>query len=256
MSGSPPQGYDRRRVRRSTVVARHDILPALVDILAHGGLYEYAASRPDRVELAGRGPAYAIGLTPSGTRVVVRHNRHGGLLARATGDLFLRPTRAPRELTVSLRLAAAGIPTPVVVAYVTYGVAGVLARADVVTREIAPARDLGAFLARSEPDARRAAALDATIALVDALARVGARHHDLNVKNVLLRPDGDAFEALALDVDRVTFQAGDVMTANVARLSRSARKWRERQGATVDESELAVLARSVFEASLSAVTRS
>jgi Lipopolysaccharide kinase (Kdo/WaaP) family len=151
------------------------------------------------------------------------------------------------------------VPTPQFVCYATYPARLGLRRADVVTCEVADSFDFSAVLTR--PDASlRARAWTAVAGLLRRLASAGARHHDLNVKNVLLREQGggDALEALVLDVDRVTFESrgGDVMAANVARLTRSARKWRERHGASVDESELALLARSVFEASLSAVTRS
>ena len=53
----------------------------------------------------------------SGTRAVVRHNRHGGLFAPVTRDLFLPPTRAPHELRTALRLTALGVPTPPVLMY-------------------------------------------------------------------------------------------------------------------------------------------
>jgi hypothetical protein len=172
-----------------------------------------------------------------------------------TRDLFFPPTRAPLELEASLRLSQAGVPTPELLAYAIYPAPFGFQRADVVTREVTDSFDLSAVLTQVD-ESLRARAWAAVADLLRRLAAAGARHHDLNVKNVLLRPRGDGLEALALDVDRVAFESGDVMTANVARLSRSARKWRERQGATLDDSELAVLARSVFEASLSAVTRS
>lgn len=218
-------------------------------------LYEYARTHTGAKALAGRGVAYAAPLPDGSTRVVVRHNRHGGLVAPLTRDLFRPPTRAPLELETSVRLARAGVPTPELVAYAIYPAPFGLRRADVVTREVAESFDLSAVLTNDDP-ALRARAWAAVAELLKRLAAAGARHHDLNVKNVLLHVAGDSLEALALDVDRVTFEAGDVMAANVARLSRSARKWRARQGAAVDESELAILARSVFEASLSAVTRS
>ena len=70
----------------------------------------------------------------------------------------------------------------------------------------------------------------------------GVRHHDLNVKNVLLARDDDVLKAFLLDVDRVTFDAPDsaeVRAGNVARLLRSARKWRDERGGVFDERELA-----------------
>ncbi|HET9012983.1 MAG TPA: hypothetical protein VFN38_14250, partial [Gemmatimonadaceae bacterium] len=74
-------------------------------LLADGTLYEAAARNLGARALEGRGVSYAIALPVTGSHVVVRHNRHGGLLAGITRDYFLPPTRAPYELAVSLRLA-------------------------------------------------------------------------------------------------------------------------------------------------------
>jgi Lipopolysaccharide kinase (Kdo/WaaP) family len=253
-----PSGYVAFAIGGVEVVSARVVAGSIRAALESGSatLYDYASRHKGARPLAGRGIAYAAPLPPpDGARVVVRHNRHGGLFGPFTRDLFRAPTRAPLELEASVRLAAAGVPTPELLAYAVYPAPFGFRRADVATREVPDSFDLSAVLTRAD-ESLRARAWAAVADLLRRLAAAGARHHDLNVKNVLLRPSGDALEALALDVDRVTFERDDVMTANVARLSRSARKWRERQGATLDESELAVLARSVFEASLSAVTRS
>src|SRR5207237_9254350 len=93
----------------------------------------------------------------------------------------------------------------------------------------------------------RMRALAATARLVQALSAVGARHHDLNVKNVLLHSDDTGvLTACVLDVDRVVFAPGpssSILERNLARLLRSARKWRDRYSAPVTESELTELAR-------------
>jgi hypothetical protein len=256
VSRNVPSGYSAFAVGVVEAVSADRVAPSIRAALGSGSstLHGYARRHASSKPLAGRGIAYAAPL-PDGTRVVVRHNRHGGLMGPLTRDFFLPPTRAPLELEASLRLSQSGVPTPELLAYAIYPAPFGFRRADVVTREVADSFDLSAVLTQVD-GSLRARAWAAVADLLRRLAAAGARHHDLNVKNVLLRPHGDALEALALDVDRVTFESGDVMTANVARLSRSARKWRERQGASLDESELAVLARSVFEASLSAVTRS
>lgn len=70
------------------------------------------------------------------------------------------------------------------------------------------------------------------------------RHHDLNVKNVLLSRDRGALTAWLLDVDRVELGAANdraVGAANVERLARSARKWRDQRGADVNDETLAEL---------------
>lgn len=209
-------------------------------------LYDYAATHPARRELRGRGAAYAVTLPDGQTRVVVRHSRHGGLLAPLTGDRFLPPTRAPHELSTALRLAGAGVPTPEVIAYATYRAGAVFRRSDVATREVVGGRNLGEVLGSAAAAGDRSAALSATAALLRSLASAGARHPDLNVGNVLIvAADGGSCHALVLDVDRVVFGApGDLRLAavNVRRLVRSARKLRALGRLAIADEELSALA--------------
>jgi 3-deoxy-D-manno-octulosonic acid kinase len=241
---APPAEFVSFDTRSAHVVCEDRFTPAIRDALESGSMYEYARAHPSARALAGRGVAYAVPLPGDETRVVVRHNRHGGLLAPLTGDLFRWPSRAPLELATAQRLVAEGVATPAVVCYALYPAGAGLCRADVVTLEIPASRDLSAAI--MSPDrVERARALGATARLLTSLAAAGARHHDLNVKNVLLRDGaGGSLEALVLDVDRVAFASdrAAVLEANLARLFRSARKWRDRQGAPVTDAELAEVA--------------
>jgi 3-deoxy-D-manno-octulosonic acid kinase len=240
-----PMGYTRFAASGADVVVLGACEEAVRRAVGDRSLYDYAATHPNRRELRGRGVAYAVPL-PDDTRVVVRHSRHGGLLAPVTGDRFLAPTRAPHELRTALRLADAGVPTPEVIAYATYPAGGVLQRSDVATREVVGGSDLAHVLAVPGAGAARAGALEATAELLRALERAGARHPDLNVTNVLIvTDDGRSARALVLDVDRVVFgNAGDrgIGDANVRRLVRSARKLRSNGRITVTDAELARLA--------------
>jgi hypothetical protein len=242
--GSPPAGYARVAVGRCEAVSRAEHVEDARRMLAEGSLYEAAARDLSAIRMQGRGVAYAIALPATGTRAVVRHNRHGGKLARLTRDLFLPPTRAPHELAVALRLRELGVPTPDVLMYGTSPAPFPFRRADVVTRQIEGGRDLATFMAWKTPTDERAAAWAATRSLVRALNESGVRHHDLNVKNVLLAPSGGILTAYLLDVDRVTFGAPRseaIARGNAERLLRSARKWRTRHAALFEESELAEL---------------
>jgi hypothetical protein len=181
---------------------------AAVDAILSTGttLHGWAAKTPQARPLRGRDTAYAV--TLGDARVVVRHSRHGGLLAPITQDFFLAPTRAPHELDVAIRLRAAGIPTPEIVAYATYTVLPGIERADVVTRELA---------------GRELASPEEAEALIQAMNRAGAVHPDLNMRNVLV----DGATAYVLDIDTVYFlRAGDhrIDQRNRARLMRSAHK--------------------------------
>jgi len=241
-----PPGYTRLRLSGADVVALGACADAVRQAFEERSLYAYAASHPARREMQGRGAAYAVPLPDGTTRVVVRHSRHGGLLAPVTGDRFLPPTRAPRELDTALRLAQAGVPTPEVIAYATYPAGGPFRRSDVATREIVGGQDLADVLATAKRPADITSVLDATAELLRVLERAGARHPDLNIANVLIVHSGaGAHRALVLDVDRVTFatsrdrRAG---AANVRRLLRSARKLRDQGRIAVTDAELSTLA--------------
>jgi len=218
------------RLSRPGVVAvtRADAAHAIEIALARGTLYDCAAAVPARHAYQGRAAAFGVSLAELGgdmrnrvgDRVVVRHNRHGGLLRALTGDRFLPPTRAPYELRASHALHEFGVRTPDVVAYAIYHAGVGLRRSDVVTREITGAADLATPV--SDPAAARAA----VEALLTALARAGAAHADLNARNILLA-GGPPPTAWVLDVDRVRFHhpgTASVARDNRARLTRSARK--------------------------------
>jgi len=258
-----PADYERVDVGGARAVATREAAQAVREALAAGTLYayaarEYAGGQPGARLLMGRAPAYAVALPGAdGTapRVVVRHSRHGGLLAPLTGDRFLPPTRAPRELSAALRLREMGVPTPEVVAYAVYPAGPLLRRSDVATREIADGHDLAAALG-AEADARgdaaggiaRGAILDAVVALLRALTEAGARHPDLNAKNILLAPGPGSASPVAyvLDVDRVVFEtprSHRVAQANMGRLARSLRKLRARSALSITDDQLACLAR-------------
>jgi hypothetical protein len=240
-----PPGFVRFSVGATVVVCADHVADATRRALDAGTLFSYAERHPTARALAGRGVAWAATLPGDVERVVVRHNRHGGLLASLTRDLFLAPTRAPYELATSERLRRAGVATPAILGYVTYPALGGFCRVDVMSREITDSFDLSAVLL-DDDRARRADAWDATRRLVASLNEIGARHHDLNVKNVLLRDASReasraGFEAMVLDVDRVEFVPVDdrVATANAARLMRSVRKWKVVRGAPISDAELA-----------------
>lgn len=241
-----PAGYESFDIRGAEVVARSDATAGVRQAMASGTLYAWASRHPAARTLVGRVPAYAVPLPEGGPAVVVRHAQHGGLLASLTTDRFLAPTRAPQELEASLRLCEAGVPTPEIIAYALYPAGPLLARSDVATILVPDSMDLAAVLT-GDDERMRVDALDATAALLRALAAAGAHHPDLNIKNVLLAraPEG-GLRAYVLDVDRVAFgQPGRTRTglANFGRLVRSARKWRELYGARIGEEELERVAR-------------
>lgn len=243
-----PPGYVREwREGDTELVTLRGAEDSAREALRDGTLYDFAAHAPGARPMRGRGTAFAVSLPDGGPPVVVRRSRHGGLLAGVTGERFLAPTRAPRELRTALWLERAGVPTPEVIAYATYPAGSAFRRADIATREVEGSRHLGQLLTDTAPGAERTESWAAVGRLLANLSAAGARHPDLNAANVLLAT-GESGETKAwlLDVDRVWFDRPDeprVMEANLRRLARSVRKWRDRWGAQIEEAELEILAR-------------
>ena len=242
-----PEGYERRDIDSATLIARPQVVEPLIEAMNTGlELIEFAERVPGARAMQGRQTAWGITLD-GGARVVIRRNHHGGVFRKWTGSMFLFPTRAPRELELSLALEKLKIRTPPVMAIAIYR-EEILATADVVTEEIAGGQDFGALLVATHPDsADRRAAWTAVQDLLGQLAASGVRHHDLNVKNILIRRAGDnTFVAYLLDVDRVKLNlprnAAD--EGNRARLLRSLEKWRDTRGVTVSGAEIETLRRT------------
>ena len=249
-----PPGYGHADERFALIIVQHDAREGILQAYRaapteHPTLHGFAAAFPGARRFEGREAAYAITLPVTGQRVVVRHNRHGGALRSLTGDLFLAPTRAPAELEMSLALRKLRVPTPTVVAYAVYPAAAGFARSDVVTEEIPDSQDFGAVLLANEPGSDvRVRAWNAVRRLLKRLASAGARHHDLNVKNILLRRmDDELLAAYVLDIDRVAldYTRRDAYAGNRARLRRSVEKWRDTRGAKITDAELETLRHTV-----------
>jgi hypothetical protein len=247
-----PPGYTRVEEPGATIVVRQD---AVADIVAayraaprdRPTLHGFAGRAPAARPLLGRQIAWAISLPVTGRAVVVRHNRHGGALRALTGDLFLSPTRAPFELDMALALETRGIRTPAIIAYAVYPAVPGFARSDVVTAAVPDSVDFGALLLQTSPGSpERGDALRAVNALLSRLAATRVRHHDLNVKNVLLQQVPASNAAWLLDVDRVQLDLPEpeADAANRARLHRSMIKWRDTRGARVSDAELEGLLRT------------
>lgn len=223
-------GYEQLVVNRQNIVATHTFMPALRDILEREPLYDFAAKVPERIEFQGRAPVYVIPLGPTGDKVAVRHAMRGGLISHVVKDLFLPPTRSLRELFTSIRLRLLSISTPEVVGIVTYPVYGIFRRSDIVTRYIEGGADLAAVFADPRNDEQRGPILDAVASLLGKMTAAGVQHEDINLKNILLTAEEDGYTAHLLDIDRVHFHVPNdpmISRANLDRLTRSLRKWRE-----------------------------
>ena len=243
-------GYAKINVGAARGLVSEPCVRPVESILAAETLYAYAARQPGARSFKGRAPAYAVSLGDCGS-VVVRHAMRGGLVGKTGSDLFMPPTRGLRELVNSLRLRLAGVPTPEVVAIISYRAGPLLRRGDVATREIPDSHDLPVVLREVSGQADREACLRATGQLLAAMSRAGAHHPDLNARNVLIAWDGpDGAKAHILDVDRIRFHVpGDPMVgrANLERLARSLKKLRDRNETTFTDSDVETIARAAME---------
>lgn len=238
-------GYAKVRVAGARGLVIDQCRAAVEDVLATETLYEHASRQPGARRYEGRAPAYGIKLGDMCGDVVVRHAMRGGALARSGSDLFLPPTRGLREVINSLRLRVAEVPTPEVVAFLTYRAGPLLRRGDVATREIPGSHDLSVVLREMPAGSDRDACLRAAVDLLGSLARAGAHHPDLNARNILVTWDSiEGARAHVLDVDRIRFHIpGDPMVAraNAGRLERSLRKLRGLGELTVSDKEIGLI---------------
>lgn len=233
MIGISIPSYERFTVGGARVLSAKSCSAGLKAVLERETLYDYAQRQPDAAPLIGRAPVFAINLPGCG-RAVVRHNMRGGWMAKLSKDLFVLPTRGLRELMSSLRLRALGVSTPEVLAYVSYPTGYIFRRFDIATREIENGHDLSVVLAKVTDHDHRVMVLDSISKLLRALFHAGAHHQDLNLKNILMTSgEGEGLDAHVLDVDRVQFHSPGsplVAKANLDRLIRSLRKWRDLHG--------------------------
>ncbi len=240
-----PAGYERAIIGDALVVARVAAAAGFRAALgAAGSLHAWAAAVPGAVPFQGRLTAWGVRLPHGAIDVVVRHGRRGGLFAIIRGDRFAWPGRAPWELETSLRLQEAGVRTPDVIGYALYPAGPGFCRCDVVTRRLPAGAEFPSSWAGAD-ERTRDEILGAVGTLLRDLRSAGARHADLNAKNLYLARDGGRWHAWVLDVDRVRFGVPDdaeVGAQNLARLDRSIRKLRVRSAFDVDNAALARLA--------------
>jgi len=238
-----PPDFETWTFEGGTAAARRDVAAAVRQALAGSAtLYRWAAAQPGRRVFLGRGEAYGVSL--GGAPAVVRHARHGGLLAPLLGDLYIGAPRFYREAALARRLAEGGVRTPDVLAGVRYR-AGPAHRADVATAQAAGVDLVELFYGERPPSGdARAAALAAIGRLVRRLHDLGFIHPDLQLRNLLVRAAaGREADAWLLDVDtcRPMRANGDAERArNLERFYRSWAKWNGLRGPRLTDADRAV----------------
>jgi 3-deoxy-D-manno-octulosonic acid kinase len=178
----------------------------------------------------GRRPLRAVALT-GGDTALIRAYRHGGLLRHLTQDWFFTwPPRPFRELSITEELRRRGVPTVEVYGACVSPVVGPVYRGWLITKKLRDAQDLWAAV--QSPFVQKEGGLTATLkavaVTVRALHREGVYHADLNLKNILVRPEGGAVAAHVIDFDRAKLFLGHLpegfANQNLHRLLRSIRK--------------------------------
>lgn len=228
-----PPGYDSWTFDGGFAAARDDVAAAVREALrAETSLYAWARSRPDRDVFHGRGETYAVRL--GAVDVVVRHARRGGVPALFSEDWFTGTPRFFHELDLSLRLAAAAVPTPSVLAGVAYR-AGVGYRADVATARVAGVDLASRCFGERPPEGPARTALFQVVGhLIRRLHDAGFVHPDLQLRNLLVTgADSAPPEAWLLDVDTCRASLPRDQGArrwNLERFYRSWDKWNRRYG--------------------------
>ena len=142
-------------VAGANVLVARVVAPLLKQVLEKETLYSYASKLEGALVLHGRAPVYAIPFGIPNMRVAVRHVMRGGWAGRLVQDRFFPPTRVARELAAAFRLRVGGVPTPEVLAVVTYPAGLLMRRADVMTRFIEGGADLSAVFADRRNDGQR-----------------------------------------------------------------------------------------------------
>jgi serine/threonine protein kinase len=177
----------------------------------------------------GRGALRTIHLS-DGATALVRQYRHGGTLRGLTGQWFFTwPPRPFRELSLTEELRRRGVPTVEVLAACAVGGLGPFYRGCLVTRELADSEDLWSAL-QSGLVGRLGweTTLRVVAGSVRAMHREGVYHGDLNLKNILVRPEEKAVASYIIDFDKAKLFFGELpaelVKRNLDRLHRSVLK--------------------------------
>lgn len=144
--------------------------------------------------LKGRGRLLLVG---EDTLLVIRRNRHGGLLGFLLGDLFLDRDRVHKELLLLWRLRRAEVPTLVPVASIGKRI-GPFWKQFLITEYLQGARDMLSFLRTTGDRQRRLTVIQRAGEVISRMHDLGIYHGDLQLKNLLVRGE----EVFVIDLDK------------------------------------------------------
>lgn len=176
----------------------------------------------------GRAALYAVAL-PDGGHGLVRPYRHGGWFRQLTRDWFIgRPLRPFAELAVTATARERGLAVPEVLAALVAGVWGPWYRGWLVTRELEGVRDLWTVLQGDLSGAEKQLLLGCVGRSLRKMHTSGIDHADLNLRNILVRPNTPRPDVYIIDFDKARLFQEPVPAAraqrNLSRLLRSVNK--------------------------------
>lgn len=159
--------------------------------------------------------------------LVVRRNRHGGLLGFLLRDLFLDGNRVHKELLLLWRLRKAEIPTLSPVASIGKRV-GPFWKQFLITEYLQGAKDMLSFLQTTHERQKRLVVIQRAGEVISRMHDLGVYHGDLQLKNILVRGE----EVFVIDLDKAKHMVPlsvRMRFKNLLRLMRSVEK-AERRG--------------------------
>ena len=170
----------------------------------------------------GRGQSYFLHYPELNLRLVWRHYKRGGLVAKLSDDSYLwsglKQTRAYQEfaLTTELRQRGLPVPRPLAAQVVRQGLSY---RADLITEQLADVQSMDARLQHDLADFPWAE-VGRTIARFH---RIGLDHVDLNIRNILIDNHQRVY---LIDFDRCSLRRPQQawQQGNLDRLLRSLKK--------------------------------
>jgi 3-deoxy-D-manno-octulosonic acid kinase len=174
----------------------------------------------------GREPLQTVNLN-NGESALLRAYRHGGLFRALTRRVFFTwPPRPFRELTITEEIRRRGIATVEVYGACVVPLGGPFYQGWLLTKELKHAQDLWAAF---QSGLIRRTGVELVLAVVartlKILHREGVYHHDLNLKNILVRSESEGIKVYIIDFDRAKLILGslpiELAHQNLNRLRRS-----------------------------------
>ncbi|HEV8341062.1 MAG TPA: lipopolysaccharide kinase InaA family protein [Candidatus Binatia bacterium] len=223
--GYTPPGFKRIRAGREQM----GIVRETLDRLSLEQFKQESASGEVAPDFFGRSQLKYFCLD-NGQSVLIRAYRRGGWVRRVTKDVYFTwPPRPLKEAAITEEVRRRGIPTLEILAAWVERIWGPFYRGWLVSRELTGACDLWTALEKRLYVGREGELLLQNVAqTLRSMHRKGIYHRDLNLKNILVRKEGNRISVYIIDFDKARLFQRPVpyhqANRTLSRLLRSARK--------------------------------